>query len=75
MYCKFGNFHEDFIFAKLRICMQSFVKIKPLRSGKITLSFIHIGKPYLNGEFFTSLICLLMLFAKIKFLRKFPNLQ
>ena len=20
LYCKFGNFHEDFIFAKLRIC-------------------------------------------------------
>ena len=55
--------------------MRSFVKIKPSRNGKITLSFIEIGKSCLNREFFTSLICLLMLFAKIKFSRKFPNLQ
>ena len=55
--------------------MRSFVKIKPSRSGKITLSFIDIGKVYLSRDFFTSLICLLMLFAKIKFSRKFPNLQ
>ena len=47
--------------------MQSFTKIKPSRNGKITLSFIYIGKSCLNREFFTSLICLLMLFAKIKF--------
>ena len=51
------------------------MKIKPSRNGKITLSFIDIGKPCLSREFFTSLICLLMLFAKIKFSRKFPNLQ
>ena len=48
---------------------------KPTRNGKITLSFIDIGKFWLSREFFTSLICLLMLFAKIKFLQKFPNLQ
>ena len=70
-YCKFGFFREDFIFTKLR----SFMKIKPSRNGKITLSFIDIGISCLSREFFTSLICLLMLFAKIKFSRKFPNLQ
>ena len=56
--------------------MQSFVKIKPSRNGKITLSFIDIGKPCLSRDFFyIILICLLLLFAKIKFTRKFPNLQ
>ena len=45
------------------------------RNGKITLSFIDIGKPCLSREFFTSLICPLLLFAKIKFSRKFSNLQ
>ena len=55
--------------------MRSFVKIKPSRNGKITLSFIDKGKSCLICVFFTSLICLLMLFAKIKFSRKFPNLQ
>ena len=55
--------------------MRSFVKIKPSRSGKITLPFIDIGESCLNREFFTSQMCLLMLFAKIKFSRKFPNLQ
>ena len=55
--------------------MRSFMKIKPSRNGKINMSFIDIGKSCLSHEFFTSLICLLMLFAKIKFSRKFPNLQ
>ena len=73
-YCKFGNFCVDFIFAKLRI-MQSFVKIKPSQNGKITLSVIDICKYCLNREVFTSLMCLLMQFAKITFSRKFPNLQ
>ena len=68
-YCKFGNFREDFIFA------QSFVQIKPSQNGKITLLFIDIGKSCLNCEFFTSLMCHLMLFAKIKFFGKFQNLQ
>ena len=44
-YCKFGNFREDFIFAKLRI------KLKPSQNGKITLSFIDIGKACLSHEF------------------------
>ena len=69
--CKFGNFREDFIFAKLR----SFVKIKPSQNGKITLSFIDIGKSCFNREFFTELMCLVMQFAKINFSRKFSNLQ
>ena len=51
-------FHET-------LYMRRFVKIKPLRNGKITLSFIDIGKSCLSREFFTSLICLLMLFAQI----------
>ena len=55
--------------------MRSFVKIKPSRNGKTTLSLIDIGISCLSREFFTSLICLLMLFAKIKFSRKFSNLQ
>ena len=38
IYCKFGNFREGFIFAKLRI-MRSFVKIESSRNGEITLSF------------------------------------
>ena len=44
--------------------MQSFVKLKPSQYGKITLSFIVIGKSCLSRDFFTSLICLLMLFTK-----------
>ena len=48
---------------------------KTSRNGKITLSFIDIGKSCLSRELFVSLIYLSMLFAKIKFPRKFPNLQ
>ena len=36
--------------------MRSFVKMIPLRNGKITLSFIDIGKSCLSRKFFTSLI-------------------
>ena len=53
--------------------MRSFVKIKPLRNSKITLSFTDIGKSCLSRKVWASQICLLMLFAKI--LAKFPNLQ
>ena len=35
--------------------MRSFVKIKPLGNGKISLSFIDIGKSCLNHKFLTSL--------------------
>ena len=55
--------------------MRSFVKIKSSQMGKITLSFTNIGKPLSCHEFLTSKIGVLMLFAKIKFSRKFPNLQ
>ena len=50
---------------------RSFVKIKPSRNGKITLSFIDIGKSSLSRKFFKSPICLLMPFAKIKFSQNF----
>ena len=65
-YCKFGNFREGFIFAKLR----SFLKIKPSWNGKITLSFTDVGKSGSSRKFLTSQICLLTLFAKIKLSRK-----
>ena len=55
--------------------MQSFVKIKPSRIGDITLLFTDIGKSCSVQDFYTSQMCLLTLFAKIKFSRKFPNLQ
>ena len=50
--------------------MRNFVKIKLSRNGKITLSFIDIVKPCLSRDFFTSLMSLKMLFAKIKILTK-----
>ena len=53
----------------------SHMKIKPSRNGKITLSFIDIGKSWHNCEFFTALKCLLLLFGKIKFSQKFLNLH
>ena len=46
-----------------------------MRNGKITLSFTDMGKSYICLETWTSQICLLTLFAKIKFSRKIPNLQ
>ena len=55
--------------------MRSFVKIKPLRIGNISLSFTDIGKSCPVPNFFTSQMCLLTLFAKLKFSLKFPNLQ
>ena len=56
--------------------MRSFLKLKPLRNGKITMSFtdISISCPF-SLEFLMSQICLLMLFATIKFSQKFLNLQ
>ena len=55
--------------------MRSFVIINPSRIGDIALSFADIGKSCPVREFFTSQMCLLALFAKIKFSRKFANLQ
>ena len=70
-HCILGNFHEDFIFANMR----SFVKIGPSRNNEIPLSFTDVGKSCHSREFSKSQICLLTLFAKIKFSRNFPNLQ
>ena len=39
------------------------------------MSFTDKGKSCPVHDFFTSQMCLLTLFAKIKFSRKFPNLQ
>ena len=57
--------------------MRSFVKIKSSRNGEIILSFTDIGTfvHHAAVAIFTSQICLLTLFAKVKFSRKFPNLQ
>ena len=51
------------------------MKIKSLRNGEITLLFTDIGESCPSRKFLTSQICLLMLFAKINFSRKFPDLQ
>ena len=59
---------RNFAYAKFR-------ENKPSRNGGITLSFIDGGKSCLSREFSTSQMYLLMLFAKLKFSRKFPNLQ
>ena len=55
--------------------MRSFVKLNTSRNGKITLLFTDIRILCQSREFLTSQICLLMLFAKIKLSRNFPNLQ
>ena len=55
--------------------MQSFVKIKSSQSREITLSITDIGKSCPSREFLTSQVCLLTLFAKIKFSQKNPDLQ
>ena len=51
------------------------MKIKPSQNGKITLSFTVTGKSCLSPKVWTPLICLLRLFANIKFSWKFLNLQ
>ena len=53
--------------------MRSFLKTKSSRNGVITLSFTDIGKSCPSREFLASQICLLMLFANIKFSRKFQD--
>ena len=52
-----------------------YMKIKPWLNGEITLSFTDIGKFCHCHKFLKSQICLLTLFAKIKFSQIFPNLQ
>ena len=56
--------------------MRSFVKTKSSRIAKFsTLSITDIGKSCPSREILTSQVCLLTLFAKIRFSRKFPDLQ
>ena len=55
--------------------MRSFVKIISSRNDEIALTFVNMAKPCPSHGFLISQICLLMLFAKIKFSRRFPNLQ
>ena len=55
--------------------MRSFVKIRSSINAEITLSFTDSGKSSPSREFLVSHICILRLFAKIKFSRKFPDLQ
>ena len=55
--------------------MRSFVIIESSRSGEVTLSFTDVGTSCPCREFLTPQICLLTLVAKIKFSRKFPDLQ
>ena len=71
--CKFGNFHEGFIFKKLH--MRRFVKMKSSQIGEITLLFTDTGKSCPCREFSMWQICVLRLFAKIKVSRQFQNLQ
>ena len=53
---------------------RSFVKIKLFKLAK-SLWLIDVGKLYPTRKYLTSQKRLFTLFAKIKFLRKFPNLQ
>ena len=55
--------------------MRSFVKIKSSQNSEITLSFTDIENSCPSREFLVSQISLLTLFVKIKFSRKFPDLQ
>ena len=52
-----------------------FREIKMSRNDKITLLFTDIRISCPSREFLMSQICLLMLFAKMKFSQKFPDLQ
>ena len=55
--------------------LRSFVKIKSSRNGEINMSFTDKGKSCPCCKVLTSQICLLTLFAKIKFSLKFLDLQ
>ena len=55
--------------------MRSFVKIESSRNDENTMSTTDIGKSYHSREIVRSQVCLLTLFTKIKFSRKFPDLQ
>ena len=55
--------------------MRRFLKIKSPQNTEITLLFTDIGKSYPCPKFLMSQICLLTLFAKIKFSQNFLDLQ
>ena len=55
--------------------MQSFVKIKPSWNKVNTLSLTDVGKSSPSHRFLTWQICLLRLFAKIKFFTKIYNFK
>ena len=55
--------------------MRSSVKIKSSQKGEITVSTTDIGESYPGREIFQSKVCLLTLFAKLKFSRKFADFQ
>ena len=57
------------------VLLRSFVKIKFSRNAEITQSFTDLAKSCPSRELVTSQISVLTLFAKIKFLLKFPDLQ
>ena len=68
-YCKFRYF------ARVLFSRNFAYKIKSSRNGEITQSFTVIGKSCLSREFLAWQICLIKLVGKIKFSRKFPDLQ
>ena len=53
----------------------AYAKFREVKTLAKSLSFTDIGISCPSCEFLTSQICLLMLFVKIRFSRKFPNLQ
>ena len=61
-------FSRDFAYAKFR-------ENKIFEKWRNHSSFTDISKPCPSRDFLTFQICLLTLFVKIKFSRKFPNLQ
>ena len=75
----FDNYCKSEIFARIylqeTLHLRSLVKTKSSRNSKITLAFTVIGKSCPCRYNLTLKICLLTLFAKIKFLRKLSDLQ
>ena len=64
------------IFARI-LFSQKFarVKILPSENGKIAQSFTDVRISCPNSEFLMSQICLITVILKLKFSRKFPDLQ
>ena len=55
--------------------MRSFAEMKLSRNGEINLLFTDVGQSRTSYECLTSQKCILTLFAKIKFSRKFLNVE